>query len=134
LHGFTQHQSAVMQLDIDVQRTANEIVSKLEGKYGCKRFLRDGHQTELEERGRLHYEPYELQVFDHIECEWPLFFCYMLLDAYMRNDSAKIAEYEAKLEPLLIAKQIDDDTTAKYDATTCSVVAEAWQLIDWMIG
>ncbi|MFN5871376.1 MAG: glycoside hydrolase family 15 protein, partial [Aphanizomenon sp.] len=31
------------------QRTFNEIISKLAGKYGCKRFLRDGHQTVLED-------------------------------------------------------------------------------------
>lgn len=31
-----------------VKRTRDEIVEKLGGKYGCKRFLRDGHQTVLE--------------------------------------------------------------------------------------
>ena len=31
-----------------------------------QRFLRDGHQTVLEDRGRLHYEPHELRVFEHI--------------------------------------------------------------------
>jgi phosphorylase kinase alpha/beta subunit len=31
-----------------IERTRNEIIKKLEGKYGCKRFLRDGHQTAVE--------------------------------------------------------------------------------------
>ncbi|HEY9655257.1 MAG TPA: glycoside hydrolase family 15 protein, partial [Crinalium sp.] len=33
-------------------RTRNDIIQKLQGKYGCKRFLRDGHQTVLEDTSR----------------------------------------------------------------------------------
>lgn len=36
-----------------VERTRNEITEKLGGKYGCKRFLRDGHQTVLESKWSL---------------------------------------------------------------------------------
>ena len=61
----------------------------------------------------MHYEPYELKVFEHIECEWPLFFCYMLLDAHMRYDAEMIAEYQAKLQPLLVPRRIDEDTVVK---------------------
>ena len=61
-------------------------MDRLQGNYGCKRFLRDGHQTVLEDTSRLHYEPSELKLFEHIECEWPLFFTYLLLDAYYRGD------------------------------------------------
>jgi len=35
-----------------VERTRNEILSKLKGRYGCKRFLRDGHQCVLEDTSR----------------------------------------------------------------------------------
>lgn len=31
-----------------IQITRNAIVSKLQGHYGCKRFLRDGHKTPKE--------------------------------------------------------------------------------------
>lgn len=48
-------------------KTRDEIIKKLQGKYGCKRFLRDGHQTVLEDHTRLHYEPNELKIFEHIE-------------------------------------------------------------------
>ena len=57
----------------------------LSGRYGLKRFLRDGHQTVREDQGRLHYEPEELQKFEHIESEWPLFFAYLLLEADARR-------------------------------------------------
>ena len=83
-------------------RTLSDIINKLQGNYGCKRFLRDGHQTVLEDRHRLHYEPAELQQFEHIECEWPLFFTYLLLDALFRGDTAQIKEYQQRLDAIVI--------------------------------
>ena len=53
---------------------------KLTGRFGCKRFLRDGHQTVLEDEQKLHYEPEELETFAGIESEWPLFFTYQLIN------------------------------------------------------
>jgi len=35
-----------------------------------QRFLRDGHQTVLEDHSRLHYEPHELRVFEKIGACW----------------------------------------------------------------
>ena len=86
-----------------VDRTRTKIVDKLEGKYGCKRFLRDGHQTVLEDSTRLHYEPEELLKFEGIECEWPLFFTYLYLDALFSGDAAGIEKYRS----LLLAVSID---------------------------
>lgn len=85
-----------------VERTRDEIVGKLQGRYGLKRFLRDGHQTVLEDELRLHYEPEELKRFEHIESEWPLFYTYLYLDGLFRNDEAQIAEYEQLLEGVLV--------------------------------
>ena len=84
-----------------VARTRQEIVGKLEGHYGCKRFLRDGHQTVVEDHSRLHYEPGELARFEHIESEWPLFFTYLYLDALMREDGETAARYRARIESVL---------------------------------
>ncbi|KAF9150190.1 hypothetical protein BG015_008012 [Linnemannia schmuckeri] len=85
-----------------VERTRNEIIEKLGGKYGCKRFLRDGHQTVLENNSRLHYDAHELKVFENIECEWPLFFTYFILDGLFSENEEQVEEYRAKLEPLII--------------------------------
>jgi phosphorylase kinase alpha/beta subunit len=41
----------------------------------------------IEDTTRLHYEPEELLQFEHIECEWPLFFTYLYLDGLFRNDA-----------------------------------------------
>ncbi|MBF6057868.1 glycoside hydrolase family 15 protein [Thiomicrorhabdus heinhorstiae] len=85
-----------------VDLTLNEVVTKLAGRYGCKRFLRDGHQAANEDHNRLHYEPEEMKQFEHIECEWPLFFTYLLLH-YLFTDQPELArEYREKLEELLV--------------------------------
>ncbi|MBL7000099.1 MAG: glycoside hydrolase family 15 protein [Gammaproteobacteria bacterium] len=85
-----------------LKRTREKIIHVLAGDYGCKRFLLDGHQSALEDESRLHYEPSELQKFRNIESEWPLFFCYLLLDALMRGNQAEAKIWREKLEPLFV--------------------------------
>ena len=52
-----------------VNRTLTKIVRKLQGKYGFKRFLRDGYGTVLEDKNRKYYKPAEIKVpvFDCLE-------------------------------------------------------------------
>lgn len=89
--------------DVELQeRTRQKIVDKLQGLYGCKRFLRDGHQTVLENTTRLHYEPWELQQFEHIECEWPLFFTYLALDGWFQGNVERARDYLERLDSLLV--------------------------------
>ncbi len=85
-------------------KTRRRIIESLQGNYGCKRFLRDGHQTVLEDNSRLHYEPWELKQFENIESEWPLFFTYLWLDALYRRDDAAAKDYSAKLEQILVER------------------------------
>ena len=84
------------------QTTQARIVEKLQGRYGCKRFLLDGHQTLLEDHHRPYYEPHELKQFADIECEWPLFFCYLLLNSLFSGDSKSAKDYRQKLEALRV--------------------------------
>ncbi|MBE9030068.1 glycoside hydrolase family 15 protein [filamentous cyanobacterium LEGE 11480] len=92
---------AIENLDL-LDRTRSKITDCLEGAYGCKRFLRDGHQTVIEDTTRLHYEPRELKQFEHIECEWPLFFTYLALDGIFRGDRDQAADYLAKLDKVAV--------------------------------
>ncbi len=85
-----------------VDKTRKTILDKLAGKYGCKRFLRDGHQTILEDTTRLHYEPWELKQFEHIECEWPLFFTYLVLDGIFRGDRQQANYYQQALAQIVV--------------------------------
>jgi len=85
-----------------VARTRARIVDQLQGNYGCKRFLRDGHQTVIEDHSRLHYEAWELKQFENIESEWPLFYTYLLLDCLFRHDDQGVREYRALLNRVLV--------------------------------
>lgn len=85
-----------------VVRTRTRIIEQLRGNYGCKRFLRDGHQTAIEDHSRLHYEAWELKQFENIESEWPLFFTYLLLDCLFRHDEDGVREYRALLNRVLV--------------------------------
>ena len=87
-----------------LELTRNEILSKLGGNYGCKRFLLDGHQSVLEDGSRIHYEHSELINFEHIESEWPLFFAYLYIDALHRNDQEETSYYRSALTRLMIER------------------------------
>ncbi|MEQ1621468.1 MAG: glycoside hydrolase family 15 protein [Methylococcales bacterium] len=91
-------------VDNQAIRTKTEaiICEKLEGRYGCKRFLLDGHQTVIEDHQRLYYDPHELRQFTDIECEWPLFFTYLLLNNLFSGDKKAAKNYRSKLENLLV--------------------------------
>ncbi|XP_060038924.1 phosphorylase b kinase regulatory subunit alpha, liver isoform isoform X3 [Erinaceus europaeus] len=85
-----------------VNVTKNEIISKLQGRYGCCRFLRDGYKTPREDPNRLHYDPAELKLFENIECEWPVFWTYFIIDGVFNNDTVQVQEYREALEGILI--------------------------------
>ncbi len=85
-----------------VTKTRDEILKKLGGKYGCKRFLWDGHQTALEDANRLYYEHSELANFEHIESEWPLFFTYLYVSALFRGNHATATYYRHKIESVMV--------------------------------
>ncbi|KAM9425110.1 phosphorylase b kinase regulatory subunit alpha, skeletal muscle isoform 5-T5 [Pholidichthys leucotaenia] len=88
-----------------VSLTKEEIISKLQGRYGCCRFLRDGHKTPKEDPNRLYYESAELKLFENIECEWPLFWTYLILDGIFSNSPEQVQEYQEALEGILIKQK-----------------------------
>ncbi|XP_023201520.1 phosphorylase b kinase regulatory subunit alpha, skeletal muscle isoform isoform X5 [Xiphophorus maculatus] len=88
-----------------VNMTKEEIISKLQGRYGCCRFLRDGHRTPREDPNRLYYESAELKLFENIECEWPLFWTYLILDGIFSNSHEQVLEYQEALEAILIKQK-----------------------------
>lgn len=85
-----------------VEVTKQEIITKLQGRYGCCRFLRDGYKTPKEDPNRLYYEPAELKLFENIECEWPLFWTYFILDGVFTGNAEQVQEYREALEEVLI--------------------------------
>ncbi len=106
------------------EKTEAAIVTKLQGRYGCKRFLLDGHQTVLEDHQRLHYEPHELKQFMDIECEWPLFFCYLLLNHLLAGNKEAAAEYSQRLHSLLVQQNGQDLLPELYIVPHEAIAAE----------
>ncbi|XP_062267767.1 phosphorylase b kinase regulatory subunit alpha, liver isoform isoform X1 [Platichthys flesus] len=92
---------AVEDADL-VAITKSEIISKLQGRFGCCRFIRDGYRCPKEDPTRLHYDPAELKLFENIECEWPVFWTYLILDGIFTGDQVQVQEYREALEGILI--------------------------------
>uniref|UniRef100_A0A665VW09 Phosphorylase b kinase regulatory subunit n=1 Tax=Echeneis naucrates TaxID=173247 RepID=A0A665VW09_ECHNA len=92
---------AVEDADL-VAITKSEIINKLQGRYGCCRFLRDGYRCPKEDPSRLHYDPTELKLFENIECEWPVFWTYLILDGIFAGEQVQVQEYCEALEGILI--------------------------------
>ncbi|XP_030058145.1 phosphorylase b kinase regulatory subunit alpha, liver isoform isoform X1 [Microcaecilia unicolor] len=88
-----------------VNETKDEIITKLQGRYGCCRFLRDGYKTPREDPSRLHYDPTELKLFENIECEWPLFWTYLIIDGVFNGEQVQVQEYREALEGILIREK-----------------------------
>nr|XP_057944758.1 phosphorylase b kinase regulatory subunit beta isoform X3 [Doryrhamphus excisus]XP_057944759.1 phosphorylase b kinase regulatory subunit beta isoform X3 [Doryrhamphus excisus] len=82
-------------------QTLDKIIRKLRGKYGFKRFLRDGYRTSNEDENRRYYKPAEMKLFDGIECEFPIFFIFMMIDGVFRGNQAQVKEYQELLEPII---------------------------------
>ncbi|XP_049327105.1 phosphorylase b kinase regulatory subunit beta isoform X1 [Astyanax mexicanus] len=82
-------------------QTLDKIVRKLRGKYGFKRFLRDGYRTANEDKNRRYYRPAEMKLFDGIECEFPIFFIYMMIDGVFRGNQAQVKEYQDLLQAVI---------------------------------
>ncbi len=85
-----------------LERVETSIRSKLAGRYGYKRFLRDGHQTVLEDSRRHFYNEEELKQFEDIECEWPLFYTYELLNALFCDRKEEARQFYDQLQRVMV--------------------------------
>ena len=105
---------AISNLEL-VTKTIDEVNCKLSGKYGYVRFLRDGYRTPIEDKNRLHYDPLELEQFDQIECQWPLFLCFQLINKVFQQHAMggdmtdEIKLLEEQIGQILIYHETDSD-------------------------
>ncbi|KAL7833369.1 hypothetical protein AOLI_G00283290 [Acnodon oligacanthus] len=95
-------------------QTLDKIVRKLKGKYGFKRFLRDGYRTANEDKNRRYYRPAEMKLFDGIECEFPIFFIYMIIDGVFRGNPAQVKEYQELLQNVVFQSYDGHAVIPKY--------------------
>ncbi|CAK9796068.1 Probable phosphorylase b kinase regulatory subunit beta [Anthophora quadrimaculata] len=88
--------------------TKANIVRRLKGNYGFKRFGRDGYKTVLESKDRRYYKSGEIKEFDNIECEWPLFYIFMIIDGVFKTLPEQVEEYQNLLKER-VYKDINGD-------------------------
>uniref|UniRef100_A0A8C0WI76 Phosphorylase b kinase regulatory subunit n=1 Tax=Castor canadensis TaxID=51338 RepID=A0A8C0WI76_CASCN len=101
------HHLSCICLDDEVlfSQTLDKVIRKLKGKYGFKRFLRDGYRTSLEDPNRRYYKPAEIKLFDGIECKtFVTLISTKLLDLCLgsfRGNPKQVKEYQDLLTPVL---------------------------------
>ncbi|KAK0088116.1 hypothetical protein PV325_013112 [Microctonus aethiopoides] len=78
--------------------TKLNITRKLKGHCGFKRFGRDGYKTVVEDTQRRFYKSGEIKDFDKIECEWPLFYIFMIIDGVFKSLPEQVEEYQNLLK------------------------------------
>ncbi|XP_055637325.1 probable phosphorylase b kinase regulatory subunit beta isoform X2 [Toxorhynchites rutilus septentrionalis] len=80
-----------------VDMSKNNVVGRLKGKKGFKRFSRDGYLSRLEDKTRRYYHKGEIKDFEGYECEWPMFYTFMIIDGVFKNNLEQIEEYQMEL-------------------------------------
>nr|CAD7197061.1 unnamed protein product [Timema douglasi] len=80
-----------------VETKAN-VIRRLKGLYGFKRFNRDGYKSKLEDTTSKYYRNGETKEFENIECEWPLFYMFMIIDGVFKAIPEQVDEYQNLLK------------------------------------
>ncbi|XP_045512472.1 probable phosphorylase b kinase regulatory subunit beta isoform X6 [Pieris brassicae] len=100
--------------DILVQLTKTNLLNRLKGKYGFKRFSRDGYKCVLEDPNRRYYNEGELKEFDGMESEWPLFYVMMIIDGVFRTLPEQVEEYQKLLKSRIYMDEFGDPVIPWY--------------------
>ncbi|XP_031763872.2 probable phosphorylase b kinase regulatory subunit beta isoform X2 [Galleria mellonella] len=105
---FATHEEHLVQL------TKANVLRRLQGKYGFKRFSRDGYKCVLEDPGRRYYHEGELKEFEGIESEWPLFYVIMIIDGVFRTLPDQVEEYQKLLKARIYMDEYGDPVIPWY--------------------
>ena len=54
---------------------------------------------------RRYYERGEIKNYENVECEWPMFFMFMIIDGAFKNLHEQISEYQELLKPMIVFDQ-----------------------------
>lgn len=49
-----------------------------------------------------YYDKGEIKEFDGVECEWPMFYIFMIIDGVFKNLPDQITEYQELLKALIV--------------------------------
>ncbi|KAL1123716.1 hypothetical protein AAG570_001489, partial [Ranatra chinensis] len=95
-------------------KTKNNIIEKLLGQCGFKRFERDGYKTVLEDTERRFYKEGETKEFEKVECEWPLFYIYMIIDGMFKSLTDQVERYQGLLQQVMCKDSNGDPVVPMY--------------------
>ncbi|XP_055232667.1 phosphorylase b kinase regulatory subunit alpha, liver isoform isoform X7 [Gorilla gorilla gorilla] len=92
---------------VGMAKAALEAIDELDlfGAHGGRKSVIHVLPDEVEhcqDPNRLHYDPAELKLFENIECEWPVFWTYFIIDGVFSGDAVQVQEYREALEGILI--------------------------------
>lgn len=88
---FASHEERLVEL------SKSNVVKRLRGKKGFKRFSRDGFLSLNEDRTQRYYNQGQIKDFEGHECEWPLFYIFMIIDGAFKSNNEQIEEYQSEL-------------------------------------
>lgn len=52
-----------------------------------------------------HYKSGETKNFENIECSWPIFCCFLIIDAKFKNNEQQLQEYRSMLFEKLLKRE-----------------------------
>ncbi|KAI7690073.1 putative phosphorylase b kinase regulatory subunit beta [Sarcoptes scabiei] len=78
--------------------TKTRIIDLLKTPYGFKRFLKDSYGISPQCQMELRENPLNCE---NIESSWPIFICFMIIDAIFKNDENQLNEYTTMLNEIL---------------------------------
>nr|XP_023013016.1 probable phosphorylase b kinase regulatory subunit beta isoform X1 [Leptinotarsa decemlineata] len=105
---FSTHEESLYQ------ETKHNVIRCLKGNYGFKRYIRDGYKSELEDKNSRYYQKSEIKNFENIECEWPLFYIFMIIDGVFKALPDQIQEYQDLLKERIMVDHHGDPVIPMY--------------------
>ena len=80
----------------------------------------------------MYYKDGETKNFENIECAWPIFVCFLIIDAKFKNNEAQLKEYKELLFDKLVKREhtYGDYILPKYYYVS---FAHTFYCFDWLI-
>lgn len=75
----------------------------------------------FQDPSRLHYDPAELKLFENIECEWPVFWTYLILDGIFAEDQVQVLETSSLMIHMLLH-------VCRWADVDCVLVSRCWSI------
>ena len=76
----------------------------------------------------MYYEPAELKIFENIECEWPVFFTYFILDGLFTGRHEQVEEYREKLNEIVLRDETGSVQIPELYYVSSGKVRRGWTL------